>query len=534
MCAKEAPAKNLINTAIEASLKFEEYMDSIDFNSYLLPAEEKSEVKCTKRYKNYLSKIGEAKSTLHLMLKKANANEIIKCLFEAKNARLEARKQTERDNEKHYYFAAISKLNNALIKIQLENFKEESEGGFFSKNNWAKVLLYNELSICHSGLAEPSISLGYAERSIALLRKIFTTKDSAIKKADDKIKLLYTFGLYNKGEAERLLHDYDQSLKTFGEILEIYEDNSLWSDGRLSDYYSALIRVGMILIDWGRGEEALENLGKTEKLATDDNRVQEVRLEKIRAHIDMKDYEHKDVLPVLEKYKDEQFDFTFSKRKAAVIELRLVTEFIRNQYERFYEQNDAISKTIKAKYVDFTKTAKTLLNECVDRRDSDSFKKVCLRLSDYFHELKKNSEDNDQRRKNWINELRYYYLYLCYVIIFEEPEILEKAGKKREEIVHDWINENEVDKRDLELLINNYETKLNFNFSRCIRKIDDEKYLTGFFRTYIASDMQKVSFNPKNKKEIISELKDTLVNLFDEKENFTEAQKIQEDFITYD
>lgn len=183
--------------------------------------------------------------------------------------------------------------------------------------------------------------------------------------------------------------------------------------------------------------------------------------------------------------------------------------------------------------IDFKKTAKTLLNECVDRKDSDNFKKVCIRLSDYFHELKKNSENYSESRKNWINELTCYHLYLCYKIIFEDQAILEKAGKKREEIVPDWIREKEIGEKDLELLIGNYETNLNFNFSKCIKKIGDEKYLTGFFRTYIASDMQKDSFSPINKEEIISELKENLVHLFYEKENFTEAQKIQEDFMTY-
>lgn len=516
----------LINELFKANIEFEAIMDSVDFNSYLPEDANKDRITKTPQYPVYINKLDVARNIVSNTLKMLPKTDFYNQFFGAKKKRLEARIQPDRKEEEYAYTEAIKLLESAFVKIDLKDFREDPKGDVYKKSNWAKLLLYNELSICHSGLAESSISLGYAERAISLLKKIYPKVVEPKEKAPLYIKPLYTVALYNKGEAERLLYNYDQAIKTFSKIIEIYENHVGWPTEKPSDYYSALIRISMILVDIGRGEEALECLKKTKDLDPNDYRIQESQLERVRARLDMKDYGHEDVLPILDFYLSEDWKYTFTRRKANVNTLRLVTEFIANRSKDFgIEKNDDLTKKIRAKYKTYIKTADLLLHECVKRRDSDNFKKACTRLADYFHEEKKTSVSLTDIRKNWINELRYYHLYLCNKIIFEERELLQLQKKGRNEILSEWKSE------ELELIIKDYEEK--FSLSEYIKKIDDEQYLLGFFRTYIEINKNISGFSPANKEKIILKLKDRLVDLLPEKDNANEAQKIQEEYEIY-
>jgi len=90
--AKDGIDIDLINEAIDASIEFEALMDSIDFNSYLLEANEKIEVNETSFKKQYDSMIQEACKIADDIIKKPETNSIILQLFNIKKERLEARK----------------------------------------------------------------------------------------------------------------------------------------------------------------------------------------------------------------------------------------------------------------------------------------------------------------------------------------------------------------------------------------------------------------------------------------------------------
>lgn len=203
-----------IHEAIDASIAFEALMDSIDFNSYLLEDQEVDSVKETARYQTYKNMIDKASKCCEDIIKKihnkikdspfqpnlkdedALGQHLIYQLFEAKKTRLEARQQVRREKEKRKYIECTHILHKAFDSIPKEKFYDMQKGnGLIDNCNWAKVLYYNEMAICYSGLAESSMSLGYSERSISLLKEIYPKIDSLEGISDQDIKM-YTFALY--------------------------------------------------------------------------------------------------------------------------------------------------------------------------------------------------------------------------------------------------------------------------------------------------------------------------------------------------
>ena len=351
---------SLIKKAIDASTKFEALMDSIDFNSYLPEEEEKAEIKKTNRYHAYRNMLKKAFKSCQdvveeipdereeITLKESSdpkklAPYLIYQLFKAKEIRLEGREQTTREDEKKKYIKAKYKLHKAFISIPLENFYGKVENRIYNKNNWAKVLYYNEMAICHSGLTESSMSLGYAEQSISILEELHPVLEnienmkvdnwrSKIETKGESLSFsliikLYTFALYNKGEAERLLHNDDSAMRTFRRITKIYKK---WKTANRSDYYSALLRTALILTDMGRGNEALDALNK---ITVDKNNFQYVgrELERASVYIDQKEYGK--AYKILEAFtdKNDYWRYTFAQRKAKVYLLRLLNEYKKNR-----------------------------------------------------------------------------------------------------------------------------------------------------------------------------------------------------------
>ena len=214
------------------------------------------------------------------------------------------------------------------------------------------------------------------------------------------------FALYNKGEAENLLGNNDLALKTFNKVVDFYERDRLKGQ-KSSDYYSALLRIAVILIDQGRGEEAVSYLDRVESLDSSDYRIQQRDIERASALIDQKEYTgDKGAYAVLEPYlKEDEWKCTFMQRKSEVDELRLLKEFKINRPEEFrkIEEQQQETKSIVHTYnKEFKRMAMDLLKGCVERYDGDNFKKTCTVLADYFHQ-------KDDRKR----ELRCYHLYLC-------------------------------------------------------------------------------------------------------------------------
>ena len=553
MAKKRTELNQLIKNAIDASIKFEELMDSIDFNSYLSEKDEDNEVKKTNEYQEYNRRVKEANEYCENIIadipeeiknmrsfdvssdngKNKLAQFLIYKLFEVKKIRLEARKQTKREEEKNKYIKATHELHMNFDFIPEQYFYNNQKGAALSENfNWAKVLFYNEMAICYSGLTKSSMSLGYAELSYSLLEELYPElknieelkneelKDE-IKKKENPITFsqllrLYTFALYNKGEAERLLHNYDLSLRTFKNIIEIYGNKNLIGK-KHSDHYSALLRMALILIDQGRGKEAIDYLEKA-KIFTDqlDYRSQERKIERASALIDQKKYNDADKIISLYIKKNDGID-TFIQRKAKVYELRWLIEFKKNRPEDFEEnENQEEPKNeieiIKNKYNEFEKNAEKILKNCVKRYDGDNFKKTCTYLADYFHGESKKTK----------KELGCYYLYLC------NKNIIEKQRKPKEKnIIQDWISQN---RKTLEKLINQYEEKNTIKFREILEEVDDERFLKGFFETYF-SICTKNKYTPGAKEEeIIKQLYKRLIAVYHEKDNLIELGEVQENF----
>lgn len=532
--------KSLINKAIDASIVFEALMDSIDFNSYLPEEEEWGEVKKTERYRTYKSMLRNALKPCEKVVDKL-PNEIKKILppkdppdenkrtqylvyqlFEAKKLRLEARWQTKWKEEKNKYIEATDKLHKVFISVPPEDFYGEV-GNIYDKNNWARVLYYNEMAICHSGLTESSMSLGYAEAAISILEKIrpeLRQSQANIEYEDDRVFKLYTFALCNKGEAERNLHDYDKALSTFKTIIDKFKPENIVKS---SDCNQALFRLALIFTDQGRSVEAIEVL-KGMKVRKKDTRYGGRDLERASALIDQKEYidyrERRGAYGFLKPYINrDEWKNTFVRRKAKVYELRLLIEFKKHLPEDFETPK---MKEIKSTYNTFKRKSTDLLRECAERFDGDLFRKTCTNLADYFHE-KKDSE----------MELKCYYLYLCNKAIFEKRDGLEKKSKTPNKIIDDWISKKKLKK--LKSLIEEYENKRLVKFSEVLIDVDDEHYLGGFFETYMRFCKEK-SFARANKKEkeIIQKLKKRLIDVYHEKDNLIEKGKVEEIFSLYE
>jgi tetratricopeptide (TPR) repeat protein len=340
MVKKNVSINMLIRKAIIASTSFDAQMDSIDFDTNIPSQIDQVSINEQKIFTSYFDKISKAQnlcediinqldkignikekeekeyplnlvSTLIETKKASQSNKqktrfanyycqyLIWQLFTAKIIRIDGRKQANRKKEVEYYQRAKQILNSAFNTIEQGNFINNQKKKKFTDNyNWAKILYYNELSICYSGLAESSMSLGYAEESYSLLNILYHNNSENYMAFDGKkqarindvissfqILNLYTFALYNKGEAERNLHDDDKALRTFHKIVEIWSNKNK----RSSDYYMALLRIGTILIDQGRSEEAIAILRKI-SLPKNDVRRGSRDLEIASAYIDQKEY----------------------------------------------------------------------------------------------------------------------------------------------------------------------------------------------------------------------------------------------------
>lgn len=327
---------------------------------------------------------------------------------------------------------------------------------------------------------------------------------------------LYTVALFNKGEANRLLHNDDLSLRIFKRIIEINEDKNLVKKFS-SDYYSALLRMASILIDQARGKEAINLLNKMD-IPEDDTRFGIRDLELASAYIDQKEFissadshQNKNAFEILMTFDviNDEHKYTFAKRKAIVYWLRFLIEFKKNQPENFNTPKKEVIQTIKSEYGKFVDKASELLKQCVERYDGDLFKKTCTYLADYFHEkseYSKKERDKDGVKENRIKELGYYYLYLCNKAILEEKGKLRKKNKI-EKIINDWILIDDADQRQLEELVVRYDDFVKFREG--FDEVDDERYLKGFFETYFSICMEN-KFIP-NDKVIIEKLKDRCI-----------------------
>ena len=578
---------SLINKAIDASIDFEELMDSIDFNSYLLEEDEDKKVKETEGYKKYECSIRKASGYCENIIDEEIIDEIknikqfdvsqlkdekltqylICQLFEAKKIRHNARKKTQRKEEKKLYTNAAHKLHKAFYLISSDKFFPQKDNKLTVNFNWAKVLYYNELAICSSGLAESSLSLGYAEKTINLLEELYSElknigyeernsdirndikdrkdiKDTIKKKKKpftfSQILKLYTFALYNQGEAERLLHNEDLALRTFMRIIRIYEDKNLTKE-KSSDYYSALLRMASILIDMGRGAEAKKSLDKIKNGVHDDYRAVDARLEKASALIDKKEYEN--AYKQLDDFRNSEWNNTFAQRKAEVYILRLWNEFIKNRTEdlgKAIARNSIKLVTGNQESLEFAdilvskeyqkykgsadKILDVLLPETISRQDGGNYKKICAYLAEYFKKQYKSNNENE----NLEIALLYFYLYLFNEHYFDNDDISSmKLRNGFKEKVIPIIKEKNVSK-----LIKYAIKEKKIEFQTLLDNVEEESYMEGFFDLYVCLEEENkdkfIEIEKDVLEKIVKKLEERLIDIYMQKDKDIELERVKE------
>ncbi|MBU4349370.1 MBL fold metallo-hydrolase [bacterium] len=599
---------NLIEKANSASLQFETIMDSIDFNSYLLEDQKNGEVKDNPLYKNYIGMVEKASNICKDIIQDIPSNitkinvpnpekqkemeyYLIYHLFKAKRIRIIVKQQIEREKEKKYYIISTHNLHKAFNHIPKKYFYCSQKGKNLLKSyNWAKVLFYNELAICYSGLAKSSMSLGYAEESISLLEELYSKlKNLENPAAEDKKKILlpsdiiklYTFALLNKGEAEKLLNEVDSALRTFRRIVEIYKKSKKKRfNASLSDCNFALLREASILIDQGRGQEAIICLESDELKKLDplkDYRAQYRDLEKASALIDQKKY--KDAWNLLVIYTVASWDYTFTQRQAKIHQLRLMNEFRENRPEDFqathklmkfsdWQKLDdfaGINYDEKAKNITLTLMLK-LKDNIVDIVNVEEDKKVIEALWQKLHLdnntskeikaikekypefesmakdlIKKASERKDgdsfkgactklaefyqlknaeKQKKDFEKALIYFHLYLF------ESKIFSDKQDEINNIIKNWLENNVLD-----FLLQDYKDAKN-TFPQNLKNNDDENYLRNFFDVYIDHFIENKNTPTPSKDQMktIKKLKERLDYIYQQKDKDSDLEQIRVDF----
>ncbi len=562
--------KDSIDGIIEKTLEFERLMDQIDFNSlkekeYGKNPKENGTFRGAVRglYTKIDSNI-ESIETKIANLDKKNwqyEKKILQGLIKAKEKRLCARKKDYREDEEHTYIDATNILHKAFDKIDVKHFKNKKIETlhFYDKFNWLKILCYNEFSICYSGLAESSMSLGYAEKAIELLKKICPDLEKDIDENSDKWKKmwkkipyrirLYTFALYNKAEAERLRHNYISSLQVFRKIISIYDPMIFdveYPLGR-SDYYSAYVKIGIILADQGRGTESIESFNKVidrikngpekEKPSSEDARFSESKLEKASAYIDQKEYSK--AWDILEKYRiNKKWKKTFFQRSANVRYLRFLNEWKKNRDEKDEEFKNDWDK--------FTIHANKLLKNCLDPLDGNNFKKTCKYLAEYCN-LKREEikEDEKQTEEKWVErEIDCYYLLSLSDAIFEKQnkEFTRKLQRELRTLIKKKLTDEnfweelhgELKKIKEKLSEKNEKKSEKNHITKFITQTEDTEYLEGFF--YVLNEFFKQQKKQQEKQEgwkywpLFENIEKKLVSLYTEKDNLKSVSEVDKFF----
>jgi len=600
MTKNENDINSLINKAIDASFKFEKKMDQIDFDSYLYQESTRGNFETyIKENFNYIQNkiniLSKAKETILEILKniqiakqqarntdqydkqvekatkaltdiigktiKRNGiDALVLCfLFIAKYLRLEARKQTIREPEKQLFICATHILHKAFDQLPLENFTDEIEKKKFKEEyNWAKVLIYNELSICYSGLTKSSMSHGYAMQTIALMEKLFPPL-KAVKNWDKKksqklkgmfentksedvsheqIVKLFSFALCNKAEAERLLHDDDLALKSFRTLIDFLNIEKTHNKINCPDIYLAQLRKALILIDMGRGKEGEISLNDI-KPNRNNKQYAEKNIEMASIYIDQKKY--KDAYKRLKVFEKSYWTSTFAQRKAETDRLRLLNEFRKNMPECFPRDNrrnkntdfsaNHFNQKMVNEYKKFKEEAPKLLERFINEYDGNNFKKACTCLSEYF----KQAYADKKKLSYIVDGLKYFYLYLLYEIwdgkdgkvTQSELKKYSNEDKKLDELL-EYIKAKELFGNPNNITNNNDDDK---TLSGILHRIEDVKFLSSIFDLYTACleeeghpDEIKDRINRDIREKLVARLED----LYQQNDKLMEAEKIKE------
>ena len=380
MVEKRNDMNKLIDEAIAASIEFEELMDKTDFDSWLendKPDELEEQGQDVAPFDEYKKNKDEL-TNICVRMTKNGANITPKSgdkssleehfpskLFKAKIERLNARISPKKESERSFYRKALKvllDLLNSVLKLDIDKNDEK----------YVLILIYNDLSICYAGLENSSMSRGYAEEAKNIIEEEETYKefekifeefekklDSAtltrISNCDfvsSKLYDLYIVALFNQAQAERRSFSYGDAEKNFRKIIKYAEGKT--RDNKITplcnfNYYSALLNLGDLYIDLGRGKEAIELLDKAiNKLDENDIRYWNASIAKINALIDQSEYDKAKKLLIDKSIIKKENGFTLSTRhritstgfKGLNCFVRCIIENVRNDLKRNGKKNE--------------------------------------------------------------------------------------------------------------------------------------------------------------------------------------------------
>jgi hypothetical protein len=250
---KKKADDSLIDKAIENSIDFERYMDETDFDSWFIDevVETLKELgQETLPYEQFLANVKKLQNICSNIKKigqrdfsgTENIEEfkrfLVYQLFDSKEKRLNAKcvsikdsTEIARKKERENFEKAVNTLLIPLSHLQSSGIK--------SKDYWL-VLFYNDLSICYSGLKNSSLSRGYAEEAIKIIKKmsVFEEFYERLRKAErskdytdlkksaflsSSLHKLYLIAVFNQAESERRSHIFLEAERHFKEIVDYGE-----------------------------------------------------------------------------------------------------------------------------------------------------------------------------------------------------------------------------------------------------------------------------------------------------------------------
>ena len=299
-------------------------------------------------------------------------------LFVVKKLRLDAMKEEEPKAREKKYETAVWLVNT----IRLAPFAKPRK-----LSSAMQMLCLLELSICCSGIPEASLALGYAQRAECMFKEL---KTSSLPKKKDIKKAIEDYIRFCIGEAERIGRDSAKALSSFQEIVSNHEHDRencrTFPSSRLSTIIQARRYIATILVDKGRGTEAINQLDIAQELLKSDHlfdgdwRKHDCELVKASAFLDQKHFkEAKHNLDGIIKQKRE-LKGAFIIRKAQLtridcqIEERGRSIDLNGGRKNGENAEDWIKKTIKVTTeVGLTTELNKLMEGCVERRDRGNF-----------------------------------------------------------------------------------------------------------------------------------------------------------------
>jgi len=332
-------------------------------------------------------------------------------LFKAKLQRLDARICSNKEDEEKEYNKALHNLLSALNDLQNPEIDNNDK-------RWL-ILFYNDLSICYAGRGNSSMSMGYAKEARSIIEEEKTYKEfeerfeefekkldsatlTSISNCDfvtSKLYDLYIVALFNQAQAERRSFSYGEAEKNFKKIIKYAEgktkDNKI-TPLRNFNYCSALLNLGDLYIDLGRGREAVELLDKAiNKLDEDDIRYWNASIAKINALIDQSKYDYAEEM-LKKKFCEKGNNCTLVKRyrvtstgfKALNCYARCKVEKVRNTLK--IEDENKSGELKEAETV-----IKNNIKIIIKRKQKGLETKAYKQLSDIYKILSQDKEDND-------------------------------------------------------------------------------------------------------------------------------------------